>query len=101
MRKSRHSWASEPNVCTPIRSVGRAGALLVFGAFLWAARMAGAETKLPAFPGAEGFGAVASGGRGGEVYHVANLNDSGPGSLRDGVEHAVKPRTIVFDVGGY
>ncbi|MEO5713058.1 MAG: hypothetical protein ABIT37_06180 [Luteolibacter sp.] len=52
-----------------------------------------------AFPGATGFGAKASGGRGGEIYHVTNLDDSGPGSFRDAVSKG--RRIVVFDVGGY
>jgi len=53
---------------------------------------------IPAFPGAEGFGANATGARGGTVYHVTNLNDTGAGSFRDAVSAA--NRTVVFDVGG-
>src|SRR6188508_2718866 len=59
-----------------------------------------ASAVLPAFPGAEGAGAYATGGRSGEVYHVTTLADSGPGSLRTGVIGSTVPRTIVFDVGG-
>lgn len=56
------------------------------------------ESKLLAFPGAVGGGCLATGGRGGTVVHVTNLNDSGPGSFRDAVSHT--NRIVVFDVGG-
>lgn len=57
-----------------------------------------APSPLPAFPGAEGFGGMATGGRGHEIIHVTNLNNDGAGSLRDAVS---KPnRFVVFDVAG-
>jgi hypothetical protein len=53
----------------------------------------------PAFPGAEGFGKYAIGGRGGRVIAVTNLNDRGPGSFREAVT-AEGPRIVVFRVSG-
>jgi pectate lyase len=55
--------------------------------------------SIPAFPGAEGFGATTPGGRGGKVIFVTTLEDSGPGSLRAACD-ATGPRIVIFRVSG-
>jgi hypothetical protein len=74
-----------------------AGVVLLLGG--WVSNPSIMQGQAPAFPGALGFGANASGGRGGSVYHVTTLADSGTGSFRDAVSQP--NRIVVFDVGGY
>ncbi len=73
--------------------------IVLTAALAVALRSSSAVEPLPAFPGAEGGGAGTRGGRGGKVLIVTNLNDSGPGSLREAVE-TKGPRTVVFAVSG-
>jgi hypothetical protein len=76
-----------------LRFLGATAAALLSSAIAFA---------LPVVPGAVGFGTDTPAGRGGIVYRVTNLNNSGPGSLRFGVEDASmrQPRVIVFEVSG-
>ena len=80
----------------------RTGLRHTLGASLLAL-LAGVSTAqqpvVPAFPGAEGYGAATTGGRGGKVIAVTNLDERGPGSLRDALE-AEGPRIVVFKVAG-
>ena len=76
--------------------------VIVFAAQAPAREKAGARAtrkQTPAFPGAQGFGAYAEGGRGGRVIEVTNLKTSGPGSFRAAC-YAKGPRIVVFRVSG-
>ena len=83
----------------PVRHKAVTSAAVTALCVAFGAHPAAAQKPALAFPGAEGAGRHALGGRGGAIWRVTNLNDSGPGSLRAAVE-AEGPRTVIFDIGG-
>lgn len=81
-----------------INSVVLRHAVRLFAVGAWLSSTLTTPAQLPAFPGAEGFGKFATGGRGGSVYFVTTTNDTGPGSFRDAVSQP--NRTVIFRIGG-
>ncbi|MFH1068797.1 MAG: pectate lyase precursor [Candidatus Glassbacteria bacterium] len=82
------------------RRFGRFEALLFLTiSFLSFISLRAQTDSIPAFPGAEGFGAYSIGGRGGRVIHVTSLAPNGPGSLQEALA-TQGPRIIVFDTSG-
>ena len=102
VRESEVKRATKPTE----RRSGMKPNLILLTAVLLAplAALHAAEPESPrqtlAFPGAEGHGAFARGGRGGRVVHVTTLKKRGPGSLAWAINEVKEPRTIVFDVSG-
>ncbi len=93
MRKSDAAWAKALPV---IEEEAKHGKPYI----PWAGRPVDLpQAEIPAFPGAEGGGKYSFGGRGGKVIVVTNLNDEGPGSLRDACEQG-GARIVVFNVAG-
>lgn len=92
--------SSAPEDAIRIKALNRYLAVTLLSIGVSVAALAGAElAAIPAFPGAAGAGAYTAGGRGGRVIEVMNLNDNGPGSLREAVT-AAGPRIVVFRVAG-
>src|SRR6185312_8624654 len=100
MTETSPGWTRRGFVGTTAAAVGAAslGIAPTASAKTATAVSSASDDRLPAFPGAEGAGKWAVGGRGGSVYEVTTLADSGPGSLREGVSGS--DRTIVFRVSG-
>src|SRR5262245_53126369 len=81
------------------RWAGTWGVVLAVSMSCAAVRADGEGNALKAFPGAEGWGVVSAGGRGGKVIKVTNLNASGKGSLAEACA-TEGPRIVAFEVSG-
>lgn len=84
--------------CKLLRAITVALILIETSAYFFVA-LAGELKALPIYPGAQGFGIFTIAGRRGDVIRVTNLNDGGPGSLREAVSFP-GPRIVIFEVGG-
>ncbi len=84
-----------------IKGLSRSNCTTAFSILLFSFLSHTASSQQPAFPGAEGFGKYATGGRGGQVAAVTNLDDDGEGSLRRALEKFPgEPLTVIFKVSG-
>ena len=104
--KTYHTYKTYPTYKNPTKKTSikmkqqnKSQLALVFSFIFYLLAVSPAGAQTPAFPGAEGHGRYVSGGRGGKLVHVTNLNDSGTGSFRQAVKGSDK-KIVVFDVGG-